>query len=108
VVSTSKEYCDPCAQCDPCCAPKPKKYIECECYTPAFYDLQCDWKAFLSGEFLYWYASESNLPHTGVFTPIEDFFDSTNTEARPISIYFLDVKWKTGFRVGLGFNLCDG
>jgi len=52
---------DNCYSCNPCCTPQPKKCIDCECYTPAFYDLQCDWGLFLSVDLLYWYARETNL-----------------------------------------------
>lgn len=54
--------CKPCC-CKPCCVPKPKKCIDCECYTPAYYDLQCTCGFFADVAFLYWYARETNLSY---------------------------------------------
>ena len=42
--------CNSCC-CTPCCVPQPKKCIDCECYTPQYYDLQCDWGLFLTADF---------------------------------------------------------
>lgn len=101
--------CDPCTTCEPCCVPKPKKCIDCECYSPAFYDLQCAWGAFVDAEFLYWYARETDLPYafevkgTNLGNPGNDLIVSGSR------VRTLDVKWDPGFRVGLGWNSeCDG
>ncbi|NGX37433.1 MAG: hypothetical protein K1000chlam2_00589 [Chlamydiae bacterium] len=110
-------YCNTCCSspccCKPCCVPKPKKCIDCECYTPAFYDLQCSCGFFLEGEFLYWYARESNLPYAvGVATIPEvpgGTIVNTNFRLVPQKYYHLEADWEPGFRVGLGWNSeCDG
>jgi len=110
-----------CKPCEPCCVPQPKKCIDCECYTPAYYDLQCDWGAFLSVDFLYWYARETNLAYAAQVkgTPVQNAFvleDSGSTTLAlgfnlvvPSSTEYLDTNWKPGFRIGLGWNSdCDG
>lgn len=101
------ECCDP----NPCCVPEPKKMICTEAYTPAFYDLQCDWGVFASVDFLYWYAGETNLQYA---VKGETSLGAGPTDA-PIKLSINDVelkhlktKWDPGVRVGLGLNLCDG
>jgi len=103
--------CNPCPEpCEPCCVPKPKKCINCECYTPAYYDLQCDWGMFLDAEFLYWYATECG----SIYAEVHKTYSSTslfNISVPPAYLYsekFMDVNWDPGVRVGLGFNTCDG
>jgi len=93
--------------CSPCCTPQPKKCIDCECYTPKYYDLQCDWGLFVSGEFLYWYARETHLSYAAVLTTPATLNDVTLQT--PSSVKAFGVSWDPGFRVGIGYNWrCDG
>lgn len=105
--TTQNDCCDPCA---PCCVPKPKKCIDCECYVPSYYDLQCDWGASINVDFLYWYASETNLAYAGeIFAT--DFLVGANTTrvSAPTAYEYINAQWKPGFRIGLGWNMeCDG
>lgn len=99
--------CNPCC----CCVPKPKKCIDCECYTPAFYDLQCDWGLSLDAEFLYWYAKETNLSYASKIRAVNvDTVGSANkTVFGDQSYQHIDAAWDPGFRIGIGFNSdCDG
>ncbi|MDN3505749.1 MAG: Lpg1974 family pore-forming outer membrane protein [Simkaniaceae bacterium] len=103
--------CSPCC-CKPCCVPKPKKCIDCECYTPAFYDLQCDCGFFFDVEFLYWYAGETDLSYAlkAQSTPRTDqpVIPSTLVFA-PQNYKSINTKWDPGFRIGIGWNSeCDG
>ncbi len=105
--------CNPCS-CKPCCVPKPKKCIDCECYTPAFYDLQCDCGFFLDAEFLYWYARETNLSY-GVKVKAQERTFANGEVTDPTLVFapqtyeHLSTQWDPGFRVGVGFNSgCDG
>ncbi len=91
--------------------------IDCECYTPAFYDLQCDWGFFIDGEFLYWYARETNLSYALKIQSKEKRKVSEETQVfigaqlvfAPQTYEHLSTKWDPGFRVGVGFNSeCDG
>lgn len=105
-------YCNTCC-CDPCCCiPKPKKCIDCECYTPAFYDLQCDWGFSFDAEFLYWYARETNLAYAAKIQAINvDTLGGTpnRTVLANQSYAQLGAAWGPGFRVGVGCNDdCDG
>lgn len=118
-IGIAQEKCCDC-HCQPCCVPEPKKCIELEAYTPAYYDLQCDWGLFALVDFLYWYARETNLTYaarvvnqqTGSFvqpratpSPVTVFL----TNLVPESYKNLSSAWKPGFRVGLGINSsCDG
>jgi len=120
--SYSQGQCGTCCQtpccCKPCCVPQPKKCIDCECYTPAYYDLQCDWGFSLSGDFLYWYARETNLAYSArvTATPVENAFTNDDQPVAldhniisPTSTQYQNVNWKPGFRIGLGWNTdCDG
>jgi len=109
--------CSPCC-CERCCTPKPKKCIDCECYTPQFYDLQCDCGFFVDAEFLYWYARETNLSYAlkiqskeSTNVPPEDspLFRLKTLVFAPQTYEHLSTKWDPGFRVGVGFNSeCDG
>ena len=102
--------CTPCC-CKPCCVPKPKKCIDCECYNPMFYDLQCDCGFFASVDFLYWYARETNLSYAlDVFGCAKDAGSSTSDVIFSAkSFKNLDTAWDPGFRVGIGWNDgCDG
>lgn len=102
--------CSPCC-CEPC-VPKPPKCIDIEAYTPPFYDLQCDFGFFIDGEFLYWYARETNLPYAAQFEvkPDNRFDPDENIGTAFLSkIANLESEWDPGFRVGLGWNSsCDG
>ncbi len=105
--------CSP--RCEPCCTPEPPKCIECECYTPKYYDLQCAWNVFLRGDFLYWYARETNLAYAQKLEVLSTGpnltpgFRPDNFFAFPKEYKYLDAKWKPGLRIGLGFNgNCDG
>lgn len=91
--------------CEPCCVPKEKKCIDCECYVPSYYDLQCDWGVFIDAEFLYWYGAQRNLPYA-----TKNVVNSgVSSGATQIENSYLDAKWDPGVRVGIGFNTdCDG
>ena len=96
-----------CDLCEPCCVPQPKKCINCECYVPQFYDLQCDCGFFVDGEFLYWYANEIPFP-IGMEITTGDLSD-TVILSLPKKNYTLNAEWDPGFRVGVGWNSeCDG
>lgn len=97
--------------CKPCCVPEPKKCIDCECYTPKYYDLQCDMGLFASVDFLYWFARETDLEYAVKVTNVRPTSPLPfGTDAlTPLSTQYLDTKWDPGFRVGLGWNgKCDG
>ncbi|MBS0629339.1 MAG: hypothetical protein JSS30_03835 [Verrucomicrobia bacterium] len=105
--------CCPPTCCKPCCVPQPKKCIDCECYNPHYYDLQCDWGIFVTADFLYWYARETNLE----YAYDQQFFPQpTQTAGACARSYgyntkhhYLKTEWKPGVRVGLGMNSdCDG
>lgn len=104
-------------ECTPCCVPKPKKCIDCECYTPQFYDLQCDWGVFIDVEFLYWYARETNLSYAikGEMQDVGALSTAAGSQLgeiltfAPSSVACIDSEWDPGFRVGIGWNdCCDG
>ncbi len=99
--------------CEPCCVPQPKKCIDCECYNPQFYDLQCDWGIFVDAEFLYWYARETNLEFatsTQIWGfPPTDGTATAITSEFPKKHNYVKTKWDPGVRVGIGMNTdCDG
>lgn len=109
MMQSNSDCCDP---CKPCCVPQPKKCIDCECYSPAFYDLQCDWGMIFSVDFLYWYARETNLSYAAKITSydIADTFDtlSSTIYGAPAS-KSVNTSWSPGFRVALGWQSdCDG
>ncbi len=95
--------------CTPCCVPKPKKCIDCECYVPAYYNLQCDLGLYAYADFLYWYANESNLSYAMVVTG-ELFEEVSAVAGFPFLRYdatdakHIGTKWDPGFRVGFGWN----
>lgn len=95
---------DCCSPCTPCCVPKPKKCIDCECYVPSYYDLQCDWGMTTYVDFLYWYANESNLSYAMVVTGQPLTTGSTTSVVGPTSTKHLGTNWDPGFRIGLGWN----
>lgn len=96
----------------PCCVPQPKKCIDCEAYNPQFYDLQCDWGVFVTADFLYWYARETNLEFAYQNGP--GFFEPTSLATTRIwevttKHHYVKTKWDPGVRVGIGMNSqCDG
>ncbi|NGX60021.1 MAG: hypothetical protein KR126chlam3_01183 [Chlamydiae bacterium] len=95
-------------------APKQKKCISSECYTPAYHDLQCDCGFFVLGDFLYWYARETNLSYAlEIVTTPESFPQADLLKPVPAfapkKTHHVDTKWDPGFRVGIGTNFsCDG
>lgn len=106
LTATSAFAGDSCCSCESCCVPKPKQCIDCECYTPAYYDLQCDWGFAIDIEFLYWYGKETKLPVGSKVEITLPFIFLTPCVRENIT---MDAKWKPGFRVGLGLNSsCDG
>lgn len=97
----------------PCCVPQPKPCIDCECYNPAYYDLQCDWGVFVSVDFLYWYARETNLDFAysqqGFTEQTQAAGACTRNYFFPTKHHYVGTAWKPGFRVGIGMNSsCDG
>lgn len=109
--SYQSSNCCPTNCCKPCCVPQPKKCIDCECYNPQYYDLQCDWGMFFTADFLYWYARETNIDYSYSRT----FFNQPTSIADvrqygfPTKHHYVKSEWKPGFRVGLGMNMeCDG
>jgi len=105
----------PCTQvdCGCCCASDEfsSSLDRCEGYTPAYYDLVCDWGISLSVDFLYWYGRESNLTYAGQYETVstQDERDPTSTALVPTDYEYISTDWEPGIRVGLGLNLnCDG
>jgi len=102
--SVSSDNC-----CTPCCVPQPKKCIDCECYVPPYYTLQCDLGLYAYADFLYWYANESNLSYAMVVTG-ELFAGISAAAGIPLLRYdatstkHIGTKWDPGFRVGFGWN----
>jgi hypothetical protein len=110
--SSSMPTSDSC--CKPCCVPKPKKCIDCVCYTPPFYESNgCDAGLFFTADFLYWYSKETNLMYavkqkTVAYGPPGDNIPQF-AMVTPEKVKYLGSKWAPGFRVGLGANTeCDG
>lgn len=102
----------PCPCEEVVCEPKPQKCIDCVCYNPPFYDLQCDCGAFVFAEVFAWYGRETNLPYAMQFTNYGiPSATSSSTEvlvAAPTEVFYNDACWDPGFRVGIGSNLhCD-
>jgi hypothetical protein len=105
--------CGCCYEEPRCCEEKPP--INCECYTPAFYDLDCDCGLIFDAEFLYWYARETNLAYAVKFGLVPEIFPTTPfnpnalEKAFPSSYRHLKAKWGPGVRLGVGANSgCDG
>ena len=99
--------------CRPCCVPQPRDPICCECYVPAWNDMQCDWGLYLTADYLYWYARECGLTYATKLLATEVLIgnslgDSSNSLV-PTDAVNMDTKWQSGVRVGLGWNTdCDG
>jgi len=101
--------CSTCC-CFPCCCSNPRPCIDCECYVPQFYNLQCDWGFSFDAEFLYWYARETNLAYASKIE-MKDVDPSDNSQLAFAnqSYKHLDTDWNPGFRIGIGYNSsCDG
>jgi len=99
--------CSPCCSEQECCCGEEISQMG-ETSTLPVYDLCCDCGVFVSVDFLYWYARESNLTYaiTYDFVPTGD---GSNVTQVPKKYETFDTKWKPGVRVGLGMNLpCDG
>ena len=114
-IKTEQSGCNTCCCTPCCCVPKPKKCIDCECYTPDFYDLQCDWGVLFDVEFLYWYARETNLAYAVKFTMLPEIDPPTVFTPIPSQVAFptdykhIKAEWDPGVRVGIGWNSgCDG
>ena len=103
--SSTQTNCDnSCAPCKPCCVPQPKKCINCECYVPSYYDLQCDWGMTSYADFLYWYSNESNLPFAMVVTTVPQNPTATTSSIVATTTKHVGTNWDPGFRVGGGWN----
>lgn len=89
---------------------------DCECYTPAYYDLQCNWGITLSVDFLYWYGKETGLAYAQKTKTL--FYEEKQNGIptgfgqlilTPYKTEHLKTKWKPGVRGGLGWTSdCDG
>ncbi|NGX38344.1 MAG: hypothetical protein K1000chlam2_01517 [Chlamydiae bacterium] len=93
-----------------CCTPEPKKCIDCECYTPPYYNLQCDCGVFVAVDFLYWFGKETGLIYalkneTVELSPV--FIGNNNVapfQVAPRTFKWMEESWDPGVRVGLGFS----
>ena len=88
--------------------------IDCECYTPQYYDLQCACGYLIDVEFLYWYGKENNLS-TALKVLSKGISEATPSSSAstgiivPKELTDTQSRWKPGFRVGLGYQIpCDG
>lgn len=84
-----------------CYEPEPR-CIPCESYSPAFYDPPCNRGEFFDAEFLYWYATESNLPIAMEVNSVP--INATDFQTYPAQVHVLETNWDPGFRVGAGWN----
>ncbi|MDN3506919.1 MAG: Lpg1974 family pore-forming outer membrane protein [Simkaniaceae bacterium] len=103
--------CNDC--CEPCCVPQPKKCIDCECYTPKYYDLQCACDFFGTVDFLYWYGKETGLSYAlrGEIVPTQgNATDLIPSVSASREVKWMEESWDPGVRVGIGANdvFCDG
>ena len=83
-------------------------------YNPQYYDLKGgDTGAFITGEFLYWYARETNLPIGNTWKiinqPTPNLLNGPNADvviqnAYPKKNFHLPTRWDPGFRAGIGIN----
>lgn len=69
----------------------------CTCYTPAFYDLQCDLESLFNIECLYWYAKQANLFYALVVEEQDNILAPKNFKS-------LKTSWDPGVRIGIGGN----
>lgn len=98
-----------CSPCAPCCVPQPRPPVCCECYVPSYDDMQCDWDLFLTVDFLYWYADETDLSYAAVAKTVSRSTVTTPANATAASSYkHLGNKWDPGVRVGLGWRMDGG
>lgn len=105
-------------------APKPKE-IKAEAYNPQYYNLKDrDNGGYITAEFLYWYARETNLdigshlhfiqqPISPLDQPLPPPPPGTQPVLRrigfPTKHQYVEGNWDPGFRVGIGWNTnCDG
>ncbi|HSX03253.1 MAG TPA: Lpg1974 family pore-forming outer membrane protein [Rhabdochlamydiaceae bacterium] len=98
-------YTPPNSCCKPCCVPRPKKCIDCECYTPSFYEPNgCDYGLFFTADFLYWYGRETNLSYAAkeIAASLNPGTPLTTVVLSYNNMKHLDTKWAPGFRVGVG------
>ena len=76
-------------------------------YSPRYYDLK-DGKngAFVTGDFLYWYARESNLEYAYENTFFNEPTGAATTRQFGYATkhHYVHSKWSPGFRAGLGWN----
>lgn len=100
---TDNGCCAPCPP-KPCCVPQPKKCINCECYVPSFYDLQCDWGMTSYVDFLYWYSNEGNMPYALVVTSVAEAPGAVTPVIVASNSKHVGTNWDPGFRLGLGWN----
>lgn len=114
VEQTQPECCSSCF-CNPCkcCTPKPKQCVDCECYTPKWYEMSCDCGWFVTVDFLYWYGRENQTSYAAKVQTIQTGTSDATTDpvysAVASELQYLDEKWDPGVRVGLGLlDECDG
>jgi len=96
--------------CEPCCVPEPKKCIDCECYTPQYYDLQCACDFFITADFLYWFGKETGLSYALQGENVSlSLGDDPFNMPQPREVKWMKESWDPGVRVGIGGNdFCDG
>lgn len=97
------------------CYRNSKECIDCECFSPSTYNLDCATGMFVSVDFLYWYAKETNLSYAmkakGVSQrPVNaGRLTAPDTYALASKYKDLGAKWDPGFRFGIGWDMdCDG
>lgn len=81
------------------------------CSPPCFYSLACPTGFTLGGEFLYWYARETDLSYGIVVEgqSVTTLGTGESTFVSPQESLYLDSKWDPGFRVGMGWtSSCSG
>jgi hypothetical protein len=84
--------------------------IDCQCYSPIYLPLRgCD--AFVSVDFLYWFAREKNLYYAIEGTMVSSGTDRSSTGAESFFSTFapdkhktLETGWGPGVRVGAGWS----
>jgi hypothetical protein len=89
----------------------PTKHANYECYTPSYNELQGNWGPFLSVDFLYWYARETNLSYgltvVGVSQrPVQSFpIALPDVYSLPQTYHDMGINWKPGVRLGIGWEM---
>lgn len=100
--------------CRPCCTPQPRDPICCECYVPAWNDMQCDWGLYLTADYLYWYARDCDSTYATRVINADEIatgagLGATRDFLAPTNAVNMDTNWSSGVKVGLGWNTdCDG